>query len=563
MNPTLLLRRCTLTLFFLSSLLCANEKPTQKEHHITMPQLQTMPRSFTKDFYIWQYLQQKITPQEAHEALGQANWVNNKLFFEYAKKINHDETYAIVQCMQAKAKELVHTHDDCIVLGLNPYKALQLNYQEKLTVSEKLQKDYPIEGKVIEVLNAPLPFTKLISAPQEVFFKVFNKSGHDFRENFLNYTIPEHILNRLSGQKEFNQTIKLIVTNPNLNNLQQSLLLSFDTNKLNHQSLFLLALNALLHDKKESALLYLKQAHSKAYFQIDKDKTLFWQYLISEDESFLKTILNSWEVNIYSIFAHEYFNQPLQNIKYTLNQPDTSKKTSFTPSNPFEWVTVLRQLDDLTQENLIEYEQMFNTSSTLPHLGFVYNKLHYYETSYFITPYKEILSPLDTQRQALIYAIAKQESQFIPTAISPAYALGVMQIMPFLAKSIAQKHQDKFDIFEQFNPKVNIKYANFHLDYLQQHLKHPLLMAYAYNGGIGFFKAELKRGLFNYKNKKRSSFEPFLSMELISYDESKEYGKKVLTNYYVYLNHLNKEPTLFSTILQNLRHTVQTLDVQK
>jgi soluble lytic murein transglycosylase len=557
-----LLRRFAWGVFLISSLLYANNEPKQ-ERLITLAQLQKMPQSFTKDFYIWQYLQQDISKNEANEALWQANWVNNELFFEYAKKIDHDETYAIVQCMQANAQELVNTYDDCIVLGLTPYKALQLNYQEKLTVIEKLQKSYPIESQTIEVLNAPLPFTKLISAPQEVFFKVFNKSGHAFRENFLNYTIPVHILNRLSTQKEFNQTIKLIITNPNLSNLQQSLLLSFHTQELNHQSLFLLALNALRYDKKELALLYLNQAHLSAYFQIDKDKTLFWQYLISEDEAFLKTVLNSWEVNIYSIFAHEYFNEPLKNVKYALNPTKTSQKTSFDASNPFEWVMELRQMNNLTQDNLIEYEQKFNTTNTLPHLGFVYNKLYYYKTSYFITPYKEILSPLDTQRQALIYAIAKQESQFIPTAISPAYAVGVMQIMPFLAENIAKKFNDEFNIFEQFNPNTNIKYANFHLDYLQQHLKHPLLMAYAYNGGIGFFKAELQRGLFNFKSKNIKAYEPFLSMEFISYDESKAYGKKVLANYYVYLNHLKKEPTLFSTILQNLTHTVQTLDVQK
>ena len=286
----------------------------KQEKSITLEQLNALPKSFTKDFYIWQFLQQNITPNEAKEALGQANWVNNKLFFEYAKKINHDETYAIVQCMQANAKELIHTNDDCIALGLSTYKTLQLSYQEKLSVIEKLKPNYTTQSQVIEVLNAPLPFTKLLSAKSEVFFTVFNKSGHTFRQEYLNYTIPVHILNNLSAHKAFNQSIKLIVTNPNLSNLQQSLLNEFNTQNLTHQSLFLLSLNALQHDKKELSLKYLQQAYHNAYFQIDKDKALFWQYLITEDETFLKTILNSWEINIYSIFAHEYFEESLNSV---------------------------------------------------------------------------------------------------------------------------------------------------------------------------------------------------------------------------------------------------------
>ena len=50
-----------------------------------------------------------------------------------------------------------------------------------------------------------------------------------------------------------------------------------------------------------------------------------------------------------------------------------------------------------------------------------------------------------------------------------------------------------------------------------------------------------------------NKYEPFLSMELISYAETREYGKKVLANYYIYNNYLNKEnPISLSTIFQSL-----------
>ena len=42
-------------------------------------------------------------------------------------------------------------------------------------------------------------------------------------------------------------------------------------------------------------------------------------------------------------------------------------------------------------------------------------------------------------------------------------------------------------------------------------------------------------------------------MELISYAETREYGKKFLANYYIYNNYLNSENKfLFSTIFQSL-----------
>ena len=55
------------------------------------------------------------------------------------------------------------------------------------------------------------------------------------------------------------------------------------------------------------------------------------------------------------------------------------------------------------------------------------------------------------------------------------------------------------------------------------------------------------------RDKGKNKFEPFLSMEMISYNETKDYGKKVLTNYYIYNNYLNSENKIsLSTILQSL-----------
>jgi hypothetical protein len=62
-------------------------------------------------------------------------------------------------------------------------------------------------------------------------------------------------------------------------------------------------------------------------------------------------------------------------------------------------------------------------------------------------------------------------------------------------------------------------------------------------GGLGFTKRMIEAGNFQEHS---HVFEPFLSLELVPYAESREYGKKVLTNYVMYRavfnGSLGKEP---------------------
>ena len=43
-------------------------------------------------------------------------------------------------------------------------------------------------------------------------------------------------------------------------------------------------------------------------------------------------------------------------------------------------------------------------------------------------------------------------------------------------------------------------------------------------------------------------------MELVPYDETRKYGKKVLANYYIYKNHLDSEnPVKLTTLFEMLK----------
>lgn len=518
---------------------------------ITLSWLEDKPRSITKDFFIWQFLQQDITPDEAAYALGEAKNVNFILFTNYAKKFKHDETYAVVECVNAQAVDLINTSSDCLAAGLTPTKAITLDYGQKLQAIDILQNKYPNEATVLNVLNAPLPFTRLVATSPELFFEIFNKSPIAFVEQFFNYRLSASFLDKIASLNGFNQTVQRIVANDKLTNLQESLLGSFSTTALNHQSLFFLALNALKYEQNELAMHYFGESSKKAYYKKSKDKILFWQYKISQNNAFLEELSNSYDINLYSLYAKELLQKEPNNIVFDLQVTQTDSPTTFDSTKPFEWVEILSKLKTSSLEDLPKYEQLFNTKETLPHLAFVLEKLNNQQTFYFITPYAHYFENYDVKRQALLYALAKQESQFIPTAISPSYALGAMQIMPFLSKHIAQELKENYNIYEQFNPQTNLKYANFHLDYLEKNLNHPLFVAYAYNGGIGFMKRTLEKGFL----KKKNDLEPFLSMELMSNEESREYGKQVLANYYIYLNHLDKNNSVkLSTLLESLQN---------
>jgi len=117
----------------------------------------------------------------------------------------------------------------------------------------------------------------------------------------------------------------------------------------------------------------------------------------------------------------------------------------------------------------------------------------------------------------------------------------MMQFMPFLIKHVSKEKGENIDLDDIFNPYKAIDYADFHLDYLTKYLYHPLFIAYAYNGGIGFTKKLIK----NPRNFRKGPYEPYMSMEKMKNVEAREYGKKVLANYVIYLNKLGVSTRLF------------------
>ena len=289
--------------------------------------------------------------------------------------------------------------------------------------------------------------------------------------------------------------------------------------------------------KKELALKYLDISNKKALSQKDKDKTIFWKYLITNDTAYLKQIALSMDINIYTLYAKEILGLEVTNY-FTQEQNDLAQmEDSQNIKDPFAWMKIKKEIKHASTENLFLLSSVYEEKSNLPLEGLTLEKAHAYKLHSFIMPYSQYTASLSNDEKAFVYALMRQESQFIPSAISSSYALGLMQLMPFLVDALNKQMPNKTSSYsDMFNPQMNISYAIKHLSWLNSQLDNPLFKAYAYNGGLGFTKRYIKSGKFTCKE-----YEPFLSMDTMSNIESREYGKKVLANYAIYKKILKED----------------------
>jgi len=301
--------------------------------------------------------------------------------------------------------------------------------------------------------------------------------------------------------------------------------------KISSQKYFNIAIKNIQKGKKDVAISYFEKARLAAKKRLDADQAIFWLYLTTGKKAYLKQLLKSWDVNLYTLLARDKMH-----IKYPRTiTPKLSKKnlSYYDDQNPIDWAHIKKKLFK-PGTNLHSLAQGYKAEESVGVYTYIMAKASHQREIYYPMPYRKTMSQLPKKRQALIYAIARQESRFVPASVSRSFALGMMQIMPFLVKHIAKERGEQIDLDEIFNPRKAIVYANYHINYLAKYLHNPLFVAYAYNGGIGFTRRLIKKP--NYF--RPGAYEPYLSMEKIKNVEAREYGKKVLVNYVIYQNKL-------------------------
>ncbi len=518
-------------LVFLAALTLSASTP------LSLTFFQDKPQCLAKDFYIYTYLEQNTTtPQEAKELFGMVNTMNMRFFYLFAEKMDNEDFKKIAKCLKMEVTPLLKEDEECLSIGMNISKATSLPKSQLKILMEKMRFNASF-SRLLKIMNSEDVFNTLLREDTHTFLTLFNGSITAYKEAVLNHPITQSKISTLSEDAKFNAFVTNIIQNDKLIALQKSLLHVKPSLHVKPYALFFLGLNALKYNDKKQALLFFKLSEEKATKREDKDKALFWQYLASQDKRYLQAMLESYDVNIYTLYAHEALNVPIKNI---LSPNLEGEHPTLNVSDPFAWPLEMAKISKMSADEIVAEANSFKYANTLPHYSYLMERVMHYQANFYPIPYPDFIKDYSTHRKALMLAIARQESRFIPSVVSTSYALGMMQFMPFVARDIAKKEQlENFEIEAMFNPHIAYLFANIHLNFLERNLMHPLFIAYAYNGGIGFTKRLLQSGTF-----KKGPYEPFLSMEIMSNVESREYGKKVLANYVVYMTLLGEEVSI-------------------
>ncbi len=429
----LLLPFCLTTLVFSNEVVEVDVSNIQKSKApLDMNYLKTLKKDNTRDFYINEYLKGDITSNQAFEILSLIDKMSDKLFFNFAKQYEHDETLAVAQCMNMDTKELVESYADCIVSGLSIKEMSTLSAIDLDLIKQKTSQKYPTFVKKLKVVSSSIPFTKLIVQRKDEFYHIYLNVNEEFRTKYFNYKLPKRTFNKIFvDKKKFNEFLQVTLTNPKLDMLHKSLH-GLDDSELNFNSSFLLALNAIRLNDINEANKYLNNAVLKTQDIKLLDKIKFWQYQILKESSILEELANSSDINFYSYFANE-----------TLEK-------------------------DIDYSSFLQQIELFDLQ----------------------------LKEYDINRVALLYAIAKTKSNFESKKISNDFEVGILQLKPSIIKTLSSALELEYNLEDQFLDEHSIKFANIHLNSLEKSFKDPLSLSLAFDSETEFINKKLSNDSF-------------------------------------------------------------------
>jgi soluble lytic murein transglycosylase len=155
----------------------------------------------------------------------------------------------------------------------------------------------------------------------------------------------------------------------------------------------------------------------------------------------------------------------------------------------------------------------------------------------FPTPYLKTVETLSNKYSVpkeLIYGITRQESAFVPSERSWADAFGLMQMIPEKASELSKKFGIPYhDYNDLYNPEINLEMGTALLKILRERSQYKFAQTVAsYNASEAVIKVwEKERFNGNY----------FEFIEMIPYEETRNYIKLVFRNYITYKRIMSKE----------------------
>jgi soluble lytic murein transglycosylase-like protein len=148
---------------------------------------------------------------------------------------------------------------------------------------------------------------------------------------------------------------------------------------------------------------------------------------------------------------------------------------------------------------------------------------------------------------ALVFAHALQESNFRTEVVSPAGAVGLMQVRPGTAGDVARWRGETFDPQQLNQPAANLEYGQSYIEYLRDLQATggllPKVIA-AYNAG--------PKPIGEWNFRQMDGGDPLLYIESIPYWETRGYVPIVLRNYWVYEQAKGKPSSSRTALVQGM-----------
>ena len=146
-----------------------------------------------------------------------------------------------------------------------------------------------------------------------------------------------------------------------------------------------------------------------------------------------------------------------------------------------------------------------------------------------IPPFKSIGPEIE---RSIVFAIARQESAFNPSVVSPAQAYGLMQVTPDAGRYVCKRAGVGFDLGRmKTDPVYNAALGAAELGGLIEDYRGSYIMTFAaYNAGRGSVKKWVER----YGDPRDPKVDAVDWVELIPFSETRNYVQRIMENLQVY-----------------------------
>ena len=135
----------------------------------------------------------------------------------------------------------------------------------------------------------------------------------------------------------------------------------------------------------------------------------------------------------------------------------------------------------------------------------------------------------------LVLSVMKRESTFDPGAVSPAGAVGLMQLMPATARSVATYLGEGAGNLDLTDPELNLRYGVWHLGRLIGRYSDSVVAALAaYNAGEDNAERWFRSAGRGGRGDEAGEQDGFVYMESVSFRETRDYVHRVLGDLQTY-----------------------------